>query len=169
MKATQGKMKPKISEPSTKKSAQAYQWRRHNIGRLLNMAVQRFEKRVLELMTEAGYGDLSLSHMTITRNLDVRGTRATEIAKRAGITKQSVGELIGQLEDIGLIERITDPDDKRARIVHFTPAGLAWLDAFGIAVKQSEKEMKEELGAAALNNLKQGLEQYGSDEITLGD
>ncbi|SFU43258.1 DNA-binding transcriptional regulator, MarR family [Pseudoduganella namucuonensis] len=143
-------------------SAQAYQWRHGNIGRLLNMAVQRFEKRVLEVMAEAGYDDVSLSQVAITRNLDAGGTRATEIAKRAGITKQSVGELIGQLEAIGLVERVPDPDDKRARIVHFTPAGLAWLKAFEIAIKQSEQEMREELGATTLEHLKQGLMRYGS-------
>lgn len=157
------------AKESPKKNANAYQWRHDNIGRLLNMAVQRFEKRVLEVMAEAGYGVYTLSQMAITRNLDVGGTRATEIARRAGITKQSVGELIGQLEDTGLIERIPDPDDKRARIVHFTAEGLAWLEAFEIAVKQSESEMREELGTAAFKLLKQGLAQYGSGEDTLRD
>lgn len=152
---------------SSAKSGKAYQWRHNNIGRLLNMAVQRFEKRVLEVMAETGYGDFTLSQVTITRNLDVRGTRATEIARRAGITKQSVGELIGQLEEIGLIERIPDPDDKRARIVHFTPAGLAWLEALEMAIKQSENEMREELGATNVKLLKQSLAQYGSDEKSL--
>lgn len=165
-KMTAAKKNAKTME-SPAQSAPAYQWRHNNVGRLLNMAVQRFEKRVLEVMAEAGYGDVTLSQVAITRNLDAGGTRATEIAKRAGITKQSVGELIGQLEETGLIERIPDPDDKRARIVHFTPAGLAWLEAFEIAIKQSEHEMREELGAATLEQLKQGLMRYGSDEDTL--
>lgn len=152
-----------------KKNAKAYQWRHDNIGRVLNMAIQRFEKRVLEVLAAAGYGNFTLSQMTITRNLDVGGTRATEIAKRAGITKQSVGELIGQLEEIGLIERIPDPDDKRARIVHFTPTGLAWLEAFEIAIKQAEREMQDELAASSFMQVKQGLALYGSGENTLRD
>lgn len=151
---------------TTATGAAAYQWRSNNVGRLLNTAVQRFETRVLELMADAGYGEFTLSQMSVTRNLDVDGTRATEIARRAGITKQSVGELIGQIEDIGLIERIPDPNDKRARIVHFTPAGLAWLAAFEIAVNQAENEMRKALGAATFKLVKQGLEQYGADEHT---
>ncbi|HEY3537339.1 MAG TPA: MarR family transcriptional regulator [Trinickia sp.] len=147
-----------------KRNGQRYAWRQGNIGRLLNIAVQRFERRVLQLMGEAGYDGLSLSHMAVTRNLDVRGTRATEIAKRAGITKQFVGELIGQLEDVGLLERIPDPDDGRARITRFTPAGFAWLEAFGIAVKHAEQEMKKELGAELFNAIKQALDRYGSSE-----
>lgn len=147
----------------------AYQWRRNNIGRLLNMAVNRFEKRVLELMAEAGYGEFTLSQMSITRNLDVGGTRATEIAKRADITKQSAGELIGQLEEIGLIERTADPLDKRARIVHFTTAGLAWLKCFEIAIKQAEGEMRKELGASSFKLLKHGLAQFAENEDALHD
>lgn len=147
----------------------AYQWRRNNIGRLLNMAVNRFEKRVLELMAEAGYGEFTLSQMSITRNLDVGGTRATEIAKRADITKQSAGELIGQLEEIGLIERTADPLDKRARIVHFTAAGLAWLECFEIAIKQAESEMRKELGASSFKLLKHGLAQFAENEDALHD
>ncbi|MBC7203204.1 MAG: MarR family transcriptional regulator, partial [Pusillimonas sp.] len=68
-------------------------WRIDNIGRLLNNAIKRFESRILLEMEQAGYGGFSLSHITITRNLDTEGTRATELARRAGITKQSMGEL----------------------------------------------------------------------------
>lgn len=136
-------------------------WRQHNIGRLLNNAINRFESRILQQMDAAGYSGFSLSHITITRNLDIDGTRATDLAKRAGITKQSVGELITQLEAGGVIERKPDPTDKRSRIVFFTPLGLEWLNAFGTALQQAEAEMKEELGSQRLKQLKQALADYG--------
>lgn len=137
------------------------EWRQQNIGRLLNNAIKRFESRILRQMSSAGHGDFSLSHITITRNLDVEGTRATEIARRAGITKQSMGELITQLENDGLIERRPDPDDKRAKIVCFTSAGMKWLDAFRTALQDAERQMEDELGAANLRSLKRALEKYG--------
>ncbi|RJG07221.1 MarR family transcriptional regulator [Noviherbaspirillum cavernae] len=137
-------------------------WRKHNIGRLLNNAIDRFENRILQQMDEAGQGGLSLSHITITRNLDIEGTRATDLAKRASITKQSMGELIVQLEGRGLIERKPDPGDKRARIVFFTDAGLQWLKAFHIALQQAEKEIEDELGSSTLKLLKEALAAYGS-------
>ncbi|TAL77498.1 MAG: MarR family transcriptional regulator [Burkholderiaceae bacterium] len=137
------------------------EWRQQNIGRLLNNAIKRFESRILQQMSDAGHGDFSLSHITITRNLDIGGTRATEIARRAGITKQSMGELITQLEKDGLIERRPDPDDRRAKIVCFTPAGTKWLDAFRTALQDAESQMEDELGAANLRSLKRALEKYG--------
>ena len=112
----------------TKKSGTA--WRHANIGRLLNNAVRRFEARVLELMTASGHVETRITHVSPTWNLDVEGTRLTELARRASMSKQAMGELVDQCVDLGLVDRIADPSDGRARIVMFTSAGLAWLEAF---------------------------------------
>lgn len=135
-------------------------WRRHNVGRLLNNAISRFEGRILQLMAQAGHDGFSLSHITVTRNLDIEGTRATELARRAGITKQSMGELISQLETSGIVARRPDPTDRRSRIVYFTPSGVAWLHAFRDALSQAEAEMRAVLGARRLDSLKHALTQY---------
>lgn len=135
-------------------------WRHQNVGRLLNNAITRLENRVLDEMRKAGHGGLSLSHITITRNLDLSGTRATELARRADITKQSAGELIAQLETLGLVERLPDPEDRRAKIVCFTPAGLAWLTAFKQALEIAEQELAQEIGAASFAQLRKALIRY---------
>lgn len=135
-------------------------WRRHNVGRLLNNAVSQFESRILEELESVGHGGLSLSHITITRNLDLSGTRATELARRADITKQSVGELIGQIEQLGLVERKPDPHDRRAKIICFTPAGLNWLNAFRSALETAEREMEQQLGSTLFTQLHKALVRY---------
>jgi DNA-binding MarR family transcriptional regulator len=135
-------------------------WRRHNVGRLLNNAISRFESRILQLMVDSGHTGFSLSHIMVTRNLDVDGTRATELARRAGITKQSMGELVAQLEAGGVVARRPDPTDRRSRIVYFTPEGMAWLHAFRDALAQAEAEMQSALGARRLKALKEALIQY---------
>lgn len=128
----------------------------------MNEAVDRFESEILRHMEAAGFAGFSLSHITVTRNLDRAGTRATELARRAGITKQSISELIHQLEANGILERRPDPADGRAKIVYFTEAGLAWLDAFGSALRHAENKMAAELGEASFNALKQALGAYTS-------
>lgn len=135
-------------------------WRRQNIGRLLNDTIARFESNILLQMEAAGYQGFSLSHITVTRNLDLAGTRATELARRAGITKQSMGELINQLEANGILERRPDPADGRAKIVFFTEAGLAWLEAFGTALANAEREMAQKLGESRFKTLKLALAAY---------
>ncbi|MFH6565646.1 MarR family winged helix-turn-helix transcriptional regulator [Pseudomonas kulmbachensis] len=142
-------------------------WRHANIGRLLNNAVRRFEAHVLELMSERGHAETRIAHVSLTRNLDVDGTRLTELAKRASMSKQAMGELVVQCEGLGLVARTVDPSDRRARIVTFTPAGLAWLEAFRAAVDIAENEMRQELGDKTMNVIIEGLCAYGTTFNTL--
>lgn len=142
-------------------------WRHANIGRLLNNAVRRFEAHVLELMSERGHAETRIAHVSLTRNLDVDGTRLTELAKRASMSKQAMGELVVQCEGLGLVARTVDPCDRRARIVTFTPAGLLWLEAFRAAVDIAENEMRQELGDKTINVIIEGLCAYGTTFNTL--
>lgn len=142
-------------------------WRHDNIGRLLNSAVRRFEDRVLELMTAAGYADARISHVNLTRNLDREGTRLTELAIRAGMTKQAMGELVDQCAAIGLVERTDDPGDKRAKIVQFTRLGIQWLEAFRKAVDRAEHEMRTEVGGTRHDGMRAALKTYASNFDTL--
>jgi DNA-binding MarR family transcriptional regulator len=142
-------------------------WRHANVGRLLNNAIRRFEGRVLDLMTDAGYSQTRIAHVNLTRNLDVEGTRLTELAKRASMSKQAMGELVEQCEVLGLVARASDPSDGRARIITFTPNGMEWLDAFRAAVDVAEKEMRRELGVSAMDALIEALTAYGASYGTL--
>ncbi|QPF90686.1 MarR family winged helix-turn-helix transcriptional regulator [Bradyrhizobium commune] len=151
----------------TNKSGTA--WRHANVGRLLNNAVRRFEARVLELMSASGHAETRIAHVSLTRNLDVEGTRLTELARRASMSKQAMGELIDQCTELGLVERVADPTDRRARIVRFTRAGLVWLDVFRDAVDVAEREMRAELGKVTMAAILKGLAAYGSKFDTLED
>ena len=51
------------------------------------------------------------------------GVRLTDIAERSRITKQSVGEIVTNLEELGYVERVPDPEDKRAKLVRLTRQG----------------------------------------------
>jgi DNA-binding MarR family transcriptional regulator len=144
----------------TRKSGTA--WRHANVGRLLNNAVRRFEVRVLELMSASGHDETRIAHVSLTRNLDVEGTRLTELARRASMSKQAMGELVDQCAELGLVDRVADPSDGRARIVIFTPAGLTWLDDFRDAVDVAEQEMRAELGKATMDAILRGLAVYGA-------
>ncbi|CCE01413.1 MarR family transcriptional regulator [Bradyrhizobium sp. STM 3809] len=157
---------PRTAPPAARA---ATAWRRGNVGRLLNNAVRRFESRVLELMVASGHPESRIAHVSLTRNLDIEGTRLTELARRASMSKQAMGELVDQCAELGLVTRAADPNDGRARLVRFTPAGLRWLQAFGDAVDVAEAEMRKELGKAAMDAIVDGLAAYGARFDTLGE
>jgi DNA-binding MarR family transcriptional regulator len=143
--------------------AHTYAWRSRNPGRVLANALRRFEERVLELMREAGHTGIQRSHIHLTRHLDIEGTRITELARRAAMTNAAMTELIDLCSARGLVERIADPADARVRIVRFTPVGLAWLDAFGRAVADAEREMAAVIGPQVLAKLVPALARYGGE------
>lgn len=143
-------------------------WRHLNIGRVLNNALNRFEKRVLELLAETGHGEARYSHLNLTRNLDISGTRTTELAKRSGMTKQAMGEIVEQCEQLGLVVRRPDETDARAKIVVFTDAGLEWLDAFRNALEKAEREMRDEVGYLRVDAIIAALANYGEAYDQLG-
>ncbi|WP_424139849.1 MarR family winged helix-turn-helix transcriptional regulator [Roseomonas chloroacetimidivorans] len=135
-------------------------WRQYNIGRLLNQAVHRFESRILVLLEEQGFTGVRLAHINVTRNLDVEGTRATELASRASMTKQAMGELIEQCVGLGLVRREPDPADGRAKIIRFTASGLHFLDQFRLALLTAKEEMDESLGPERVQVLLDVLWDY---------
>jgi DNA-binding MarR family transcriptional regulator len=124
--------------------------------------LRRFEERVLALMSEAGHSQTRLSHVNLTRHLDLEGTRITELARRASMTSPAMTELIDQCVVLGLVERVQDAADRRVRIVRFTPEGLDWLAAFGRAVAVAEAEMAEEIGARGMKSLLTDLASYAA-------
>ena len=76
------------------------------------------------------------------------------------MTKQAMADLVGQSEAWGLVVRAPDPKDARARLVRFTPTGLAWLRAFHQAVAQAEAEFRSEVGNDVATVTMLGLEAY---------
>jgi DNA-binding MarR family transcriptional regulator len=143
-------------------------WRHSNIGRIMTNALNRFEQRVLEILAENGHNEVRFSQVNLTRNLDLTGTITTELARRAGMTKQAMGEIVEQCEQLGLVERIRDKRDARAKIVRFTDLGLEWLEAFHGALTRAEQEMRDELGYLRTDAIASALETYGHAFDQLG-
>jgi DNA-binding MarR family transcriptional regulator len=146
-------------------------WRQTHLGRLLGHATRRFDERVLHLMAHnvdvplalsnlAARAQVGAAHIHITRHLALDGSRLTELAERADMTKQAMGDLVTQCEAWGLVAREPDPHDARARRVRFTQTGLAWLKAFHDAVRQAEAEFRAEVGQEVATVVALGLEAY---------
>lgn len=148
-------------------------WRQAHLGHWMSLALQRFDARVLTLMAGnvdmplalsnlAARGHLSASHIHITRHLTLEGSRLTELAQRAAMTKQAMGKLVTQCEAWGLVSRQADARDARARRIVFTPAGLAWLQAFQQAVAQAQAELHAAVGTEVATVIAIGLEAYAA-------
>jgi DNA-binding MarR family transcriptional regulator len=148
-------------------------WRQNHLGHWLRLALARFDDRVMALMAQhpgvplslsnlAARGQLSASHIHITRHLALQGSRLTDLAEHAGISKQAMGKLVDQCEAWGLVSRQPDPRDARVRRVEFTPLGRAWLTAHRQAVEQAERELRAAIGEEVATVIGIGLEAYAT-------
>ncbi|MDB5890549.1 MAG: transcriptional regulator, MarR family [Polaromonas sp.] len=146
-------------------------WRLTHLGRLMGNALRRFDERVLWLMARnvevplslanlAARDQIGAAHIHITRHLDVNGSRLTDLAASAGMSKQAMADLVTQCEAWGLVVREADPHDRRARRVRFTTLGLEWLQAFKAAVAQAESEFRQAVGDDVATVVALGLEAY---------
>jgi len=147
---------------STARAGADPSWRYTTIGRYLHNAARKFDARVLAILSEQGWEEVRLVHINLTRALDFSGTRLTELAKRAAMTKQAMGELVDECERIELVRRIADPTDGRAKIVTFTPRGKRFMNAFRQALEAAEEEMVFQLGGARMDEIKQSLADYAA-------
>ncbi len=136
--------------------------------------MRRFDERVLHLMAHnvdvplalsnlAARAQVSAAHIHITRHLSLEGSRLIDLAQSAGMTKQAMGDLVTQCEAWGLVQRTPDPCDARARRIVFTETGIAWLDAFELAVAQTDAEFRQEVGNDVATVISLGLEAYAGD------
>ena len=139
----------------------------------MNLALRRFDTRVLQLMASnvqmplalanlAARGRLSASHIHITRHLALEGSRLTVLAQRAGMSKQAMGKLVDQCLAWGLVLREPDARDARAQRIRFTPAGLSWLLAMQESVAQAEAELRQAIGPEVATVITIGLEAYAA-------
>jgi DNA-binding MarR family transcriptional regulator len=128
-----------------------------NTGLLLYIPYRWLENRVIDALTEAGFGDITTAQMKIVQRIGPNGTRLTDLAEQAQVTKQTAGFLVDQLEKGGWVERVPDPADKRARLVRIAERGQAAIPVAAAAVAEVEAEWEAHLGRQDMKQLRRTL------------
>lgn len=141
--------------------------KRASTAQLLFKCARLVNERALETLPVFGDTKPRASHMALFPHVNLdEGTRITDLATKLGISKQAVSQLVDDLEEMGAMERIADPDDGRAKRVVFTATGrAAMLDGLK-HLRSIERELtraigKDTMGAlhAALLSLNDHLEE----------
>ena len=128
-----------------------------NIGLLLFVPYRAMETRVLDALVAAGFDDLTMAQARLAGRLAPDGSRLTELADQARITKQTAGFLVDQMERHGYVRRVPDPTDGRARLVRLAERGLAAAAVAAATVAQVEEEWVAHLGTARMRALREAL------------
>ena len=129
------------------------------LARLLLDAHRTLASDLVVELEERGWPELRASQATLVLNVDRRsGTRLTELARRAAVTKQAMMVVVDELEVRGLVRRTPDPDDGRAKVVRLTARGRTCAAECRRAVAAVEARARRTLGGRRHEGLREALE-----------
>ena len=125
---------------------------------LLRRTTNQMVDEITTRLEAAGFPDSPPSFHPVFENIDPDGTRLTTLANRAGLTHQSVGEVVAILERRGLVERVPDPADGRAKLVRLTESGRNLVRTAVKVIADIEREWTDRWRANGLTcDLRQPL------------
>jgi DNA-binding MarR family transcriptional regulator len=130
---------------------------RQEIGILLFVANRALEQRAFDAVVSAGITDITLAQARVAARIGPHGTRVTDLAEQARITKQSAAFLVEQLEAAGYVERVPDPTDGRARLVRLTARAQPVIRTADTEVRRVLAEWADHVGEARLEQMHQTL------------
>lgn len=124
-----------------------------NLGVLLFIAYRALEQRAHDAVAAAGFTDITLAQERVAARVGPEGTRVSDLAEQARVTKQTAAFLVGQLEAKGYLRRTADPSDRRARLVQLAPRADQVISAANAAVERVLLEWADRVGADRLQQL----------------
>jgi DNA-binding MarR family transcriptional regulator len=133
--------------------------------RLLDVAFDDFSGELSKRVEAAGFADIRPGHGCVFGTIEPQGSRLTDLAERANMTKQSVGEATSDLERRGYVERVPDPDDGRAKIIRLTERGREAQAIGRRLIDDIELEWAERYGEERVAALREALEAITAERL----
>lgn len=128
------------------------------LGYLLRLPYEILSDRVYAGLAASGFPDLRRAHSSVFRHIAASGSRVSELADRAHMTKQSMGYLVESLAGLGYLEIVPDAADGRAKLVRLTARGHKVSMTLVRLSRAVEREFGELLRPGEMAHLRAGLE-----------
>lgn len=132
------------------------------LGALLRVPFEALLDHVFDKLGEAGFDDVRPAHGAVLRNIARDGSRITELAERARMTKQSMAELVEYLRKRGYIELVSDQSDGRAKLARLTARGWKVHGTLVRSSREFEMECARSLGEEKWRRLRALLEELAA-------
>jgi DNA-binding MarR family transcriptional regulator len=130
-----------------------------NFGVLLFIPYRYMENRILQAIKDAGYDDLTLAQARVFQRIAPGGSRLTDLAEQAQMTKQSAAGLIDELERMRYVRKVPDPNDRRARLIQIDRRGRAAAKAAQAAHDEIQAQWRAHIGVRRFRDLRDTLER----------
>lgn len=126
-------------------------------GKALGKLKKYFDAYVTEQLHQHFVEDFKLAYMPLIMNIDVDGVTNTHLAKRAGITKQGMSQIVQELEEKKYIHIQANPEDKRSSLIHLTTKGKEFVLKARECQQKFHKELQKLLGRQKFDLMMEAL------------
>jgi DNA-binding MarR family transcriptional regulator len=131
----------------------------NDLARLLLDAHRTVSAELDLALDDRGYADVRPGHAVVFLHVDRRrGSRLTDLAERAGVSKQAMMLAVDELEVRGYVRRVVDPADARAKLVRLTTKGRSCATECRRAVGTMDTRTKRLLGVRRYEAMREALE-----------
>jgi DNA-binding MarR family transcriptional regulator len=130
-----------------------------DLGVALFIPYRYMEDRIFRAIQDAGFNDWTLAQVRVFQRLTPDGSRLTDLAEQAQMSKQSAGVLVDQLERLGYVCRVPDPTDGRARLIVIEERGRRAAEVAMATSTEILAEWRAFLGTRNFTLLHQILDQ----------
>jgi DNA-binding MarR family transcriptional regulator len=129
---------------------------RLNTVSMLGQAYSLLGFQIVEGVVGAGYPQKP-KYSAVFAQISPDGSRLTELARRANMSPQAMGELVDELVDMRYVVRRPDPDDGRAKLIVLTKRGRDAVAAARVTIDGIEEQVTAILGERGHRELRQLL------------
>jgi DNA-binding MarR family transcriptional regulator len=105
-------------------------------------------------LVQAGFQPRTRTQTMILVNVSNGITRAAELARVLGVSRQAIQQQINELERDGLVTQMPDPTDRRANRIVFSERGAELIQAALASLRQAEQALAIRLGYDAVRQLR---------------
>jgi DNA-binding MarR family transcriptional regulator len=134
------------------------------VARMLQDAYRALDVELDAALEDRGAVEVTPTQARALLLVDRTGTRLTELAARAGVTKQAMMQMVDELQANGFLRRTPDPEDGRAKMVRLTARGLRQRATARQALAAVEARIKRRLGSRRYDVLRMLLEELTAEE-----
>src|SRR3712207_5436193 len=135
---------------------------------LFSICQNLVEGELFARLAEAGYPEVRPVHGCVFGTIGDGGDRLTALADRARMTKQSVGEVVSELEQLGYVERVPDPSDGRAKIITLTERGRGAYELGYAMFDEIQERWEKRYGAERVRDALAMLREVVADADQAG-
>ena len=134
-----------------------------NLARLLLNRFRWFDQALLTRLHDRLGVKLTSAQSLLFATLPVGGARQSDLARRLGVSRQAVNELVGGLEQQDLVEVVPDPDSGRAKLVRPTTQGRESIEVALETFAQREAGLRARIGDRKVDQLRGALDASWGD------